>query len=226
MVSMPTCKPKHKTQTPSRNWIGRSIMLVFLILGLNSGSLATTLASMTIDEVSGDAELIFEGEVLIHEARIDLSTDMIYTFVTFAVHDVIKGDFSESELELRFSGGSLNGEVLEVTGLTLPEVGEQGIYFIESLSRNLINPLLGWSQGHYLIEDSGNERVVRTLDRHPITAVQPMANIPNTIRRSQRLIEGSADSADGIVSDRSTESMDEALSVDEFKAAIRELVSQ
>ena len=127
-------------------------------------------------------------------------------------------------LELRFSGGTVNGETVEVSGLRLPEVGEQGIYFIESVSRNLVNPLLGWSQGHYLILEDGGERLISTADEQLITAIQPVSNVPSSLRRARRLIEGSGDTAEGVVSSESVSDQGTAMTVDQFKDEIRALL--
>ena len=202
----------------------RSFHVLLLWLSLAASAAATTLVSMSIDQISSDAELIFEGEVLVRETRRDTSNNLIYTYVTFAVQDVIKGTYSSDELELRFTGGSISDEIVEISGLTLPGEGEQGIYFVESISRNLLNPLLGWSQGHYLIQEDNGERRVSTLEQELVTAVQPVANVPSTLRRARRLIEGQTDTADGIVSAPAALSANEALTVEQFKDAIRSLL--
>jgi hypothetical protein len=89
------------------------------------------------------------------------------------VIDILKGNAGATDIELKFLGGSLNGEVLEVNGSRLPRLGEHGIYFVESLSRDLINPLLGWSQGHYLIKTVAGIESMTTVDAKPIIAISP-----------------------------------------------------
>ena len=37
-------------------------------------------------------------------------------------------------------GGVFNGQIVQVSGMRIPEMAEQGIYFVESMSRDLINP--------------------------------------------------------------------------------------
>ncbi len=208
-----------RTNTSKQTVLG--IVLGMLLVGQST---ATTLNSVSVDQLATDAELIFEGEVIAHETRRDPAADLIYTFVTFAVHDVIKGTLAGSQLELRFAGGSAGNDIVEISGLTLPDQGEQGIYFIESVSRNLLNPILGWSQGHYLILEENGQRIVSTLNREAITAVQPVASIPSTIRRAQRLVEGESDAADGIVSVPRGATTEEAMTVERFKDSIRSLL--
>ena len=117
---------------------------------------------------------MFEGEVIAVEAQRSGSRGMVSTFVTFRVIDTLKGDAGAIDIELKFLGGTLNGEVLEVNGSRLPKLGERGVYFVESLSRDLINPLLGWSQGHYLITTNGGVDSMTTVDAKTIIAVSPI----------------------------------------------------
>ncbi len=202
-----------------------SLLLIFLATLPYNGLYATSLFSLSIDEVAEDAELIFEGSVLSREARVDTASGIIYTYVTFSVGEVIKGNYSGEQLELRFTGGEVNGEIVEVSGLTLPAAGEQGIYFVESLYRDLVNPLLGWSQGHYLIVEQDGEQQITTNDRQPITSVQPQAQVPATLRRPQRIIDGKHAAATGVVtSNAAALSVERPLTPAQFKARIRALL--
>lgn len=178
---------------------------------------------MDIDTLVADAELIFEGEVLQQDTRQDQSSGLIFTWVTFQVRDVVKGNFGSDTLELKFTGGSVNGRVVAVSGLVIPEIGEQGIYFVESLGTDMVNPLLGWSQGHYLIFDDNGERRVSTVDKRPVLDIQPVAGIPRAIRKPQVLIEGDADAPAGVMTESNALNLERALSVDEFKSRIQAL---
>ena len=198
--------------------------LVFLAV-LPSGQLgATTILGMDIDQIAGDAELIFEGEVIHRETRQDTGNGIISTYVTFSVLDVLKGDFNADSIELRFTGGVINGRMVEISGLIIPDLGEQGIYFVESTSRDLLNPLLGWSQGHFLIIETGGERRISTVDDRPVTLVQPVSSIPPAIKKPQKIIEGNGEVAAGVMTDANPIMMDRALTVDEFKAGILRLI--
>ena len=117
---------------------------------------ATTILGMNIDEVAQGAEIIFEGKVVEHNVR-ENDMGMIVTYVTFRIEELIKGEYGEQLLELKFTGGRLDEQIMEVSGLRIPSPNEEGIYFVESVNRNLVNPLLGWSQGHYLIYEQNGE---------------------------------------------------------------------
>ena len=148
-----------------------ALMCTLCLLVFSQAS-ATTIRGMDIDKVAADAEFVFEGEVINTETRQDSNNGNISTYVTFQVNDVIKGDYSGDSLELKFMGGIFEGEIVQVSGMRIPELSEQGIYFVESLSRDLINPLIGWSQGHFLIVDDNGTRRMSTTGNQPVLEVQ------------------------------------------------------
>ena len=185
---------------------------------------ATTILGMDIDKLTADAEFIFEGEVVLTETRQDSNSRIISTYVTFNVVDVMKGDYDAASIELKFMGGVFDGRIMQVSGLKIPQLGEQGIYFVESTSRDLINPLLGWSQGHYIIIVDAGERRISTADEKPVTEVQGGSGIPVAIKKPPALIQGGGDAAAGVTTESSLILIRRALSVDEFKARIQDLM--
>ncbi len=185
---------------------------------------ATTILGMDINQVAQDAEFIFEGEVISRETRQNSSSGIISTYVTFGILDVVKGDYDADSVELKFMGGVFNDQMVAVSGLTIPPTGEQGIYFVESVSRDLINPLLGWSQGHFIIIDDNGERRVSTVDKRPVIDILTTASIPLTIKKPQALFEGKSDVANGVATVQSSLRISQALSVDEFKSRIHSLL--
>ena len=199
-------------------------ILLCVFVTYATGTNATTILGMDIDKVANDAELIFEGEVILHETRQNSNTGIIHTYVTFTVHDVVKGDFSADTIELKFAGGTFMGQIVEVGGLEIPKEGEAGIYFVESTSRDLLNPLIGWSQGHFIIEQELGERRVRTIDRQTVTDIQSVSSIPSVIKKPQAIIEGDGDVAAGVLVDSSSLSIERALTVEEFKNRILDLL--
>lgn len=185
---------------------------------------ATTLMGMDIDDIAERAELVFEGEVIDSQAQLDSNSGIINTFVTFRVIDLIKGDLSSSNLELKFAGGELNGEIVEVSGSVLPRLGETGIYFVESANRDMLNPLLGWSQGHFLIKTDGGQRRVHTVSNNPVTQIQSVSAIPSAIKAPNQLIQDNQGIAAGVTVRSRALVGNQALSVDDFKRKILDLI--
>ena len=208
-----------------RDYLTRYLSIVSAMFALLSSplGLSTTLKKLDIDEVINEAELVFEGEVLIHETRQDLNTGLINTYVTFSIFDVVKGSYAQNTIELKFAGGTFNGETVKVNGSRIPEQGEQGIYFVESTDQNLINPLVGWSQGHFIIKEVDGERIIFTTEQKPVVGIQSVSSIPPSIKRPNTIMEESGDTAAGVSVDRLGE-MRRRLSVNEIKSEILEMI--
>jgi len=131
-------------------------VLVVLCAGLGVQTVyASTILQVNTEQLVNQSELVFEGEVLATRSE-QASSGYIYTYVDFLVTDVLIGEFQAGTvLPLRFTGGTVGDLKLDV-GSVIPTLGEHGIYFVESLDKPLTNPLLGWSQGHFKIQQEGS----------------------------------------------------------------------
>ena len=134
---------------------------------------ATSIKQFTFPELSDHASLIIEGKVIAAEARADGLGGGIGTYVRVRVLDRLKGPEFGPEVELRFAGGTVADRTLQVADMVIPKLGETGVYFVESVDAYQINPLVGWSQGHFVeIADAQTGlRRVYTLDRRAILGI-------------------------------------------------------
>ena len=135
---------------------------VLAFFSVQQALFAATVLQVDVDFLLNKAALIFEGEVVSSEAKWNHDKTTINTFVTFRVKDVIKGDPHASTVMLGFSGGTVGEVGLQVSGMVYPSVGESGIYFFENPGKQLVNPLVGWGQGHFRVkkDNNGKERIV------------------------------------------------------------------
>jgi hypothetical protein len=133
-----------------------SFFSIFLLLSIPF-SLATTIQKFSFESLVSHSELIIEGEVILVEPF--TSDDLVYTRVLLRIDDVLKGEEPGEFLELDFVGGTQDGISVTVAGQDIPVAGERGFYFIENRSIKAVNPLTGWSQGHFRIvaDIKGNE---------------------------------------------------------------------
>ncbi|MDO9318155.1 MAG: hypothetical protein Q7V56_08145 [Gammaproteobacteria bacterium] len=211
--------------TPFRLTLCRLSVAMLLMLAVNSNAVASTLLQMNFGDVAEGAELIFEGRVLAVEPR-QQPGEMIKTWVTFAVIDVVKGDFAEDEIELSFLGGRLGDRQLEVTDMAIPEVGETGFYFVEALLEAQVNPLLGWDQGRYLIETQPDgDTVVTTADHDPVLALEVDTPAAANGQPMNILETGRADGV--VVQSFSTPSfLSQPMSAEDFKTSILSVLAR
>lgn len=206
-------------------------MRAALLLGswLALSASASTVVQMDFDEVVESAELVFEGEVLSVESR-QTAPGRIHTFVRFRILDVVKGEYADDTLELRYLGGQVDGRLMRVTDMELPGAGESGLYFVESMQRPLIHPLVGWSQGHYRIEtDERGQSRVYTADHRPVVGETPHQEERETGAAVTRPGAGTAQSGGASASGLRVLGVDEpraGMSADAFKNMVREVMAR
>lgn len=160
---------------------------VFMFASLIQFSFASSILEISFTALVNKSESVFEGEVV--ATTPEMSADgNIYTYVDFLVLDVLSGDLNIGEsITLRFTGGTANGLTLNM-GSIIPGVGEHGIYFIESNNAQLINPLYGWSQGHYRILSNGY--IVAGDDQVVVGADKNLKNTSAKTKLSTGLAKG------------------------------------
>jgi len=196
----------------------RAILIVLLLMPISFGH-ASSVREVSMNEMLQQSQFVFEGMVTATEAR-ENSQKRIHTYVTFEITDIIKGEYRSNIITLRFLGGTVNDVTMVVSDMRLPQKGEHGIYFVESLERFQVNPLYGWSQGHFIVEPdgTGNQRVM-TNRRLPVTGV--MAYKPDESMTPGK--EGIQALSKGVLRDLAVAQEGEdkkGMTVDEFKSAL------
>lgn len=180
------------SRNPARIWTSVCAVVVAmgLVLMLNPARFAnaSTVLEVGVADLLEHCELIFEGEVT--EVWSEPSPRGIHTWVRFEVRDVLSGPALGSSLVLRFLGGRVGDRIEEVAGLRIPERGERGFYFVESLRRFQVNPLYGWDQGRLriVLDRAGQSRVV-TADGWPVVGID-RAPVKGLGRLSSRVARG------------------------------------
>lgn len=126
---------------------------------------ATTLRTLTLEELVASSALIFTGEVI--DVSSSVEGELVYTTVEFAVSEVVEGEFADATLALRFLGGSSGELRTEVAGQFVPALGDRGLYLVDALDRTLVNPLTGWSQGYFPLLTAADGTQWLDLKDHP-----------------------------------------------------------
>jgi hypothetical protein len=156
-----------------RRWRGLVVLFVVGVLAARPVEAASIL-SVSFADLTQRAEFIFEGRVIEVAARPVPGFDAIQTCASFLIAEILKGSHPGDRIELCFLGGTLGDERMEVPGIRYPTEGERGVYFVETLSRQQINPLLGWTQGQFLVAPSseGGPDTVTTVDGSPVIGLR------------------------------------------------------
>src|SRR5262245_46648073 len=121
--------------------------LLLLVSGLLLAlpAFASSVLQLSFEELVRSSELVFEGRVVNKRAEVD-KRGAIKTYVTFEIQDVYKGAYTGRTVDLAYLGGTVGNSTMEVSDMQQPEIGEKGVYFVESMSNPPVHPLLGWDQ--------------------------------------------------------------------------------
>ena len=96
----------------------RVMALLFLVPWTYAS--ATSIEKLAFDEMVQQSELVVEGRVVASEARWNNSRTKIQTHVTIAIDEVVIGNYSKPNLQLRFMGGVVGPDEMRVQGLQYP----------------------------------------------------------------------------------------------------------
>jgi hypothetical protein len=197
--------------------LGFAVIWMSMMMCVFSAS-ASSVLEVSMDEMLQKSQFVFEGRVTAVKSM-ENSSKRIHTYITFEILDVIKGEYNDKTITLRFLGGTVGDVTMGISDMRYPQQGEQGIYFVESLERNQINPLYGWSQGHFIIDRdaAGNPRVM-TNRKLPVTGIKGGTKDRRTGENRHALSHGAA--RDVVVGQEGKE--DSGLTLDEFKKVLHE----
>jgi len=194
------------------------------LLSFSTGHGASVL-KITMDEMLTGSELVFEGRVLSVESK-QTAPKRIHTFVICEIKEIIKGEYPTQTITLRFLGGTVGNLTMAVSDIHLPREGERGIYFVESLERNQVHPLYGWSQGHFTVaaDDTGTDRVM-TSKSQPVTELCFDAESAQQTNGKKTIKAFSPGVATGVTVEQNREET-KGLPLNEFKQALRERLNE
>ena len=175
-----------------------------LCVGLAVASVrATTVIPPTFDQLVGDAELIFQGTVT--DTRSEWTGQgterVIVTYVTFKIDDAIKG-VPGGNYTMRLLGGTVDGETAEVADGPRFKTGDRDILFVEHNGTQFV-PLVGIMHGRFHVQTDVAGREIVAKDNGTV-----LSNVSKLGQDEKAAISGPA------------------LSVADFKSAIRQKLSQ
>jgi len=218
MISIGLIKPLilYSTTTHFLRICLKSCLILSLFIHSLSGiSMATSVRQVTLQEMIDTCEFVFEGRVVEIAPRLAPDGNKISTYITFEIIEIIKGNHPGGRIELSFLGGTVGDLTLEISGMHLPELGEKGIYFVESLRRRQVHPFYGWDQGHFLIREGpdGAERVTTQ-------SMKPVLGLDSGLLRNLNSLSSGVASGVSI----SDEAAEKGLTVGEFKQRLRDMM--
>jgi hypothetical protein len=140
------------------------ILSLTISLFLSSSILALSTSIDDLNELTKQSRLILIGVVSKVESDLGADKRSIFTFVTLKDLTILRGEFAEKEIRLRFEGGQVGFRVISVPGIPTFRESERVLLFLRTINLTIC-PLVGCSQGYFKVREnsvtdiSGNEIV-------------------------------------------------------------------
>ena len=147
-----------------RQSIGWTVGILVLLVVWQTRVGALTAIQRTFAELVGLADCVLIGTVTRVTSALGTDGEKIYTYVTFADLEVIKGEVPDTSYVLRIRGGTVDTQREVYPGLPQLEVGGRYLLFVQGNFRDLF-PVVGLAQGVFRVEwdPERQQEVVRTL---------------------------------------------------------------
>lgn len=136
---------------------------------------ATTLTPIDAAGLVDGAELIFTGVAVDRQVATSRDGRYPYTFITFQVEEVMKGAVEDELLTLRFEGGEIGDEYIQVHGIPTFERYGRYLLFVAD-NGEAISPVVGWEQGKLELVDHPSRPGAKVLLDRRGQAVEGVGN--------------------------------------------------
>ena len=135
----------------TRHRLGAAVVVWLLALVWTTSSWALTVVPRTFAELVGLADWVLIGTVTQVTSAVEAKGERIYTYVTLADLEVIKGEWHDTEYVLRVSGGVVDQRGEVYPGLPQFEEGKRYVLFIQG-NFSALFPVVGLHQGVFRVE--------------------------------------------------------------------------
>jgi hypothetical protein len=175
---------------PQRGLTAQEVLLVryapllltpILAWSLAPPARASSVVPLSFEDLVGGARTIVRAEVVDVRAERMIGRAGIETIVTFRIERTLKGSPDRSLVSLRFLGGAIGDEAMEVPGMPRFSVGDRDVLCVGD-EAGVVSPIVGLMQGRF--------RVVRGIDGidrvtlHDGTAFSTTAEVLRPLRES------------------------------------------
>ncbi len=159
-----------------------AIGLVMLLLSWQTRVDALTAIPRTFAELVERADCVLIGTVMQVTTAVGAEGEKIYTYVTLADLEVLKGEVPDTSYVLRVRGGVVDTQAEVYPGLPQLEAGGRYILFVQGNFRDLF-PVVGLHQGVFRVgwDPARQQEVVRPLqaESHVRSSAERLPDSPS-----------------------------------------------
>ncbi len=161
--------------------IKKIIIAWALALVVATGATAATVRPLLLDEIIDSAATAFQGRCIANRTEIDAATNLVVTYTTFEISDVLKGKVATTHV-IKQIGGTLPDGMsgMLVHGVPRFVVGEEYVVFLAGVSSLGFSSPIGLGQGNFSVQQSATGKTIATgADFRELTAKMPLAAVAN-----------------------------------------------
>jgi hypothetical protein len=163
-------------------------LLVACLLGLALAGPAgaASVLPLLLDEIIDTATVAFQGTCIDNRTERETRTNLVVTYTTFAVKDVLKGAVQGTHVIKQIGGKMPAGDELSfrVDGVPTFVIGEDYVVLLAGVSAAGFSSPIGLAQGKFTVQqDASGQRVSNGRDFREMTAGMPSAALPEATAR-------------------------------------------
>jgi hypothetical protein len=143
-------------------------LTVALLIASNAG--ATTVPSLSFEELIDQSELIVSGQVTRSWTDWDSEHKFIWTHYELSVASAQKGT-AASTVVLSEPGGNVGIQGMAIAGAVVYQVGDRVLVFLQRMPNGYLRTT-GWSQGKYIVDSSGRLHAETSLRGLEVVSAQ------------------------------------------------------
>ena len=137
----------------------------------------------SIKQLTDEAESIIIGKVAKQKSEWDSNHKMIYTTVTVAVNEYLKGDDGSKTQIIKIPGGKVGDVGLEVVGAPSFDDGEKALLFLgSSPDKRKEKTIIGWNKGKVTLDDAIPLKSLKKQIKSHLGIVEEGPEIPEMIQ--------------------------------------------
>ncbi len=138
-----------------------ALVMTLVMLGFSMPTSATSVRSITLEQLSTRAKIIFYGEAISNEVKKDSQSGRLATFTQFKILEPIKGE-TKTFHTIKQIGGSDESSTIRrrIHGVPKFTVGKQYVVFLPGKSKLGFSSPLGLQQGSFSVTKVNGENIV------------------------------------------------------------------
>jgi hypothetical protein len=165
--------------------ISITCLMIICLLFIPAGEIKSQVLQMSAEELTNESTAVFYGKCIGKRSEWNENRSIIYTYVTIAPEEYIKGNLG-SQAVIAVPGGRVDDIIYEVSEMPVFTEGEEVVAFIwtNPSGKNLVT---GGFQGKLKVETDKNSGKRMVLGAGNMDKKEPHSQAPGQIKKAENM---------------------------------------